>query len=155
MIPHPCAGHMAACDHCYSCDVVRKCCMAANSRDCDKSAPDVMVHQQSDRDALGPAAAGSASTRPSVADLLQAEGRSLRDGLTNSDTLPHMTSLLLQEYGHQQGAWIRHPLRAVMAPNNNQPALDGRSECAALPSSPIQLRPDLQTNTKSNHQARE
>jgi|ERR1700733_3819547 len=26
MSPHPCADHMASCDHCYLCDVVGVCC---------------------------------------------------------------------------------------------------------------------------------
>ena len=25
-MPHPCAGHMDTCDHCYLCDVVGVCC---------------------------------------------------------------------------------------------------------------------------------
>ena len=30
-MPHPCAGHMDTCDHCYLCDVVGVCCASVPS----------------------------------------------------------------------------------------------------------------------------
>lgn len=32
MSPHPCADHMATCDHCYSCDVLGICCCSSAAR---------------------------------------------------------------------------------------------------------------------------
>ncbi len=35
---HPCAGHMATCDHCYSCDVLGICCCAGGTTSSTSSA---------------------------------------------------------------------------------------------------------------------
>ena len=67
---HPCASHMASCDHCYRCDVLGECCQtpAPSQAVC----PPVVVVQ---RDVLHDAVIEDARrAAPSLSQLVRAEG---------------------------------------------------------------------------------
>jgi hypothetical protein len=67
---HPCAAHMASCDHCYRCDVLGECCQT--------SLPGVAVHPPVvvvQRDVLHDAVIeDSRRATPSLSQLVRAEG---------------------------------------------------------------------------------
>jgi hypothetical protein len=67
---HPCASHMASCDHCYRCDVLGECCMTPVPGEAVH--PPVVVVQ---RDVLHDAVIEDArSAAPTLSQLVRAEG---------------------------------------------------------------------------------
>lgn len=66
MTGHPCAGHMATCDHCYLCDVVGVCCATVpQGGGIDAQAVEL--------DRLRQAIVSEAASTPTLADRLRSE----------------------------------------------------------------------------------
>jgi hypothetical protein len=70
MASHPCADHMASCDHCYRCDVLGECCRTPLPGVAVR--PPVVAVQ---RDVLHDAVIEDArSAAPTLSQLVRAEG---------------------------------------------------------------------------------
>lgn len=71
MASHPCADHMASCDHCYRCDVLGECCRTPLPGQAARVPVPVVVQ----RDVLHDAVIEDArSAAPSLSQLVRAEG---------------------------------------------------------------------------------
>jgi hypothetical protein len=64
---HPCAGHMATCDHCYLCDVVGVCCMTAPATSQPAASP------PDELTILREAIAEDGRSRSNLTDLIQSD----------------------------------------------------------------------------------
>jgi hypothetical protein len=69
---HPCAGHMASCDHCYRCDVLGECCAQTPAPGLSARPPTAVVVQ---RDVLHDAVIEDPKrAAPTLGQLIRAEG---------------------------------------------------------------------------------
>lgn len=65
---HPCSGHVATCDHCYRCEVLRECCLTVPTR-----ADTQAAQYQEDLERVLEGIAADQADQPSLSELIQAE----------------------------------------------------------------------------------
>ncbi len=105
--PHPCASHMASCDHCYLCDVVGICCatLTASQR------AQLEAAIQSPVGGLRVAIAEEASTVPSLPELVRRDVRHPR-ALSASGRLSLSPAPTADPLSHESRKEPQHALSA-------------------------------------------
>jgi hypothetical protein len=74
MTGHPCAAHIASCDHCFCCEVLKVCCASIST----EQRAQLEADDRTQRDRLRAAIAKEAGTVPSLGELVRVDAERQR-----------------------------------------------------------------------------